>query len=120
MSDEEYEKLEGLIIKAVQSGKKETSDLVGDVLIKIDSKIGEAVEKYVNGKIRALTKTVEDHHVVVDLHFKEDREWKEKAQPIIDLGNDAKGASKAIIWLTGIIIAITGSIFAIKEILKWK
>ena len=31
MDNQTYEKLEGLLVKAVQSGKKETSDLVGDI-----------------------------------------------------------------------------------------
>ncbi len=55
MTPKDREHYEGIIIKAVQSGKRETSGLVAEIMSKLDSKLEEKLEplinKYVNGKI---------------------------------------------------------------------
>ena len=63
------EKLEGLIVKAVQSGKKETSDLVADIIKRIEPSVEKSIEKYVNGKINRLDQKLSDY-------IKNDEEWK--------------------------------------------
>lgn len=79
MNEDQFKKIEDLIVKAVQSGKQETSGLVEMVIHKIEPAIEKAVEKHVNGKIRAID-------TKIDIYIKEDLEWKSKALPVIDSG----------------------------------
>lgn len=65
----------------------------------------------VNGKIDRM-------NTKLDTYIKEDNLWKEKAQPIIDLGNNARGASVVALWLAGFIAAIGGAYLIIKNVFK--
>lgn len=89
MNHEDREHFEGLIVKAVQAGKQETSGLVADIKTKfhlLDDKI--------------------------DNYIKEDKEWKEEAQPVIDMGKNIAGFSKITKMIIGI-GAVIGSIYGL-------
>lgn len=45
----------------------------------------------------------------LNAYIKEDMDWKKRAEPAIELGNNARGASKAVLWLGGIILVIGGA-----------
>lgn len=99
MSDE---KVKEFLLQAVQSGKSETSGLVSAIFTKMDKKIGESVQFHINGKINGLT-------TKLDAYIKDDNEWKSKAEPVIKMGENAQGASKILLYLAGVILAIGGA-----------
>lgn len=65
----------------------------------------------VNGKIDRLQSKL-------DQYILDDNEWKKSAQPAIDLGNTARGASTAALWLAGVVITIGGAIAIITGFFK--
>ncbi len=60
-------------------------------------------------------KSNQDIQAKLDSYIKEDNEWKTRAEPVILLGNNALGASRALLWLTGIIVAVGGAFLMIKN-----
>lgn len=87
MNQQDREHFDGLIVKAVQAGKQETSGLVADIKTKfhlLDDKI--------------------------DGYIKDDTKWKKEAQPVIDMGMNIAGFSKVTKIIVGIGAAI-GSIW---------
>jgi len=82
MKPEDKQHFEDLIVKAVQSGKRETSDLVDTILHRIEPVVAKAIETHVNGKIRNLD-------TKIDAYIVEDNKWKEKALPAINIGLNA-------------------------------
>lgn len=71
MNEDQFKKIEDLIVKAVQSGKQETSGLAGEVLKKIEPTIKESMDKNFNGKMGRLDQKLSDHISSFD-EFKED------------------------------------------------
>ena len=71
----------------------------------------ETVKITVNGKIDRMNSKL-------DTYIKEDNEWKERAEPVIKMGNNAKGASIVVLWLAGVIIAIGGAWQILRDIFK--
>lgn len=67
-----------------QSGKKETSDLVAEVIKRIDP----AIERSVNGGIRLLNAKFDSHKESQEEWKKEDKEWKERAGTQMQLNSD--------------------------------
>src|SRR3990167_186672 len=111
MDEKNKNEIKDFIFQAIQAGKKESSGLVGDIMKKLDSAIEVSVKKHVNGNIEGIKIQLENY-------IKEDTDWKTRAEHVIQLGNDTRGASKAILWLTGIIIAVGGAILMVKQFLK--
>lgn len=71
MEKEVVEHLEGLLFKAIQSGKQETSGLVDDVIKRIEPAVEKSIEKYVNGKIRLLDQKI-------TTYIDNDEKWKDE------------------------------------------
>ncbi len=71
----------------------------------------ETIKLTVNGKIDRL-------NAKLDNYIEQDNAWKESAEPVIKMGNDAKGASVVLLWLAGAIIAIGGAYQILKDIFK--
>ena len=69
------------------------------------------IQEVVNGKIDKID-------LKLDAYIKEDMAWKDRAEPVLELGNSLRGASKLILYLTGLIITIGGAWLTIKSI--WK
>lgn len=68
----------------------------------LKSALIETVRLTVNGKIDKL-------NTKMDLYIQSDNEWKERAEPVIKMGNDAKGASRVFLWIMGAVIAVGGA-----------
>jgi len=116
MSNEEYQKLEDLIIKANQSGKKETSALVHDILHRIEPIIATSIEKNVNGKINKLT-TKFDEYVLLDVKWKEeDMEWKGNYEPFLKGVKAISTSGKIFIWIVITVGALATAYVAIKKL----
>ena len=73
--------------------------------------IGESIKIHVNGKIDKMHKKLDDYIVA-------DMAWKEKAEPVIKMGENAVGASKVMLYLTMIISAVGGAYLIIKNIFR--
>lgn len=137
MTPEDKNYFEELLIKANQSGKRETSALVDDILHRIEPQIKNAIKEElppaikenVNGKIDKLNEMVEkqqedfrEHKVIVYEHFKEEKEWRGDVTPILE--NSKKQQNffsfggtilKAIILIGACGTAVVGALHFIKE-----
>lgn len=122
MTNVDYEKLEGLIFKAVQQGKQETSGLVDMVIHKMEAKLEESIAKSitynVNGKIKAIDEKI-DNYIEKDLEWKKlDEEWKEEIIPQIEAVKEFRGWGKVSVGLISFFAAIGG--FVLLVINLWK
>lgn len=62
--------------------------------------IQDTIKKTVNGKIDLLTFKLESYIVA-------DNEWKKKAQPTIDMGNNMRGFGKVSLYVIGFLTSVT-------------
>lgn len=106
------EKIKDYLFQAVQSGKAENSGLVDEMFKRIDARIGEAVEKHVNGKIRGLT-------LKLDNYIASDDSWKEEVKPSIDVMKSIQVTTSVSIWVLKAIIVIGGAFGIIYSFFKW-
>lgn len=103
------EHLEGILVKAVQAGKQETSGLVGDIkrhLTLQDTKLEELHDEF----------TV--HKLVVENHYKEDKEWKDSAMPVIEMGRNVSGFGKVSLYVLGFFASAVGAVMLWFDFLK--
>jgi hypothetical protein len=89
MTPEQFEKLQTLISRQVETAVKAT----------------------VNGKIDDLNKKVDEY-------IKSDNEWKERAQPTIELGTNVRGFGKVFAYLIGTVAAIGGLILTFEHLFR--
>lgn len=111
MNEQQTKHFEEIIFKAVQQGKQETSGLVEMVIHKIEPAVEKAVEKYVNGKIKAL-----DYKI--DEYIKHDLEWKSEITPQIEAVKEFRGFGKVTLGLLGFFAAVGGFILLIINLFK--
>ena len=113
MTDSQIQKFEDLILKAVQSGKKETSDLVDMVIHKIEPAIENSVNKYVNGKLDKMNLKIDDY-IVSDL------QWKERAEPTLQMGQNVAGFGRVLLYIVGFVASVAGAIIAVIKLVNGK
>ena len=77
----------------------------------ISEQVSVAVKTTVNGKIDSLNTKLEDY-------IKSDNEWKERAQPTIELGTNVRGFGKVFAYLIGTAAAVGGLVVLIEEFIK--
>lgn len=77
----------------------------------IKEQIAETVKVTVNGKIDALNKKVDDY-------IKSDNEWKDRAQPTIELGTNVRGFGKVFAYIIGTLAAVGGLVALIEGFIK--
>lgn len=111
MNEDEKKHFEELIFKAVQSGKKETSDLVDMIMHKLENGIEESINRNVNGKIKVLTQRFDDYVV-------SDNEWKDGVTPSIDIMKKVKASSSVIRWVVQTVILLGILIGTITGLIK--
>ncbi len=80
--------------------------IMAAVTTQVDASTKEAVKIHVNGHIRDLTKRLDDYIVADTQWKKDDKEWKDGAQPAVTLGNKVITGSGIMKW-----ILITGASF---------
>ena len=95
----------------LESGAKETSGLVHEVLHRIEPAVEKSIEKYVNGKIRSLDKKIDDY-IISDL------KWKEVITPQIQMVQNLQGFGKVSMYVIGFLSAILGLVLLIINL--WK
>ncbi len=81
--------------------------MTSDQFEQINKTIEDTIKRVVNGKIDRLD-------VKLDTYMKEDNDWKERANPTIELGNNVRGFGKVMVYLLG----IAGAIFAVIKFFK--
>jgi hypothetical protein len=69
----------------------------------IEDQLKIGIETHVNGKIRKMDEKL-------DAYIKEDNEWKARANPTIELGNNIRGFGKVFAYLLGIGATVFGII----------
>lgn len=114
MSPEDKAYFEELIIKTNQSGKKETSGLVTDIMNRIKPLIKEAVdeavdpsiEKNVNGKIRGLTSEFREYVIQDTDDKKKIFDWQANVTPSIEIMKRVKNTSDGMFWIAKGVILI--------------
>lgn len=87
----------------------------------IEKSVAEAVPKAVdisvNGKVNGMRKELSDY-ITVDNQWKhEDRQWKDNAQPVINMGKDIQAGNRIISWIATFVASL-GSIYGIYLLLK--
>jgi ABC-type transport system involved in cytochrome bd biosynthesis fused ATPase/permease subunit len=105
MKESEKQYFEDLIVKATQSGKKETSGLVADITNKVTSAVKEQVIITVNGKIDEVKKHLHDQ----DLHLDRIDKKLDQLKPVSQFIVITRILRKFLIWVAtpvGIIGAI--------------
>lgn len=130
MNDQEREHFEELIVKAIQSGKKETSDLVTDIISRIENKLGSSIatsiEKNVNGKINRLNEKI-DTYINEDNKYKEritkdTDEWRQSADAKLQIVSDWEAFGKIGSKILGLVIMLgtaSGAMFGIIKLVDW-
>jgi hypothetical protein len=131
MEPQDFNKLEDLIIKAVQSGKRETSGLVAEIMKSINE-TNLAVEKAAQVASIASIKATELASVVEEIknnnlmmHEQNTRtlkEIQEKLEPIAKVYNSVDGSGKLFRWIAKWIFiplaAIITMLLTLKELLR--
>ena len=121
MTPDEISHFEEFLTKAMQSGKKETSDLVADILHRMEPVIANSIETHVNGKIRNLTGLVEDHNKTVDAYIIEDTTWKNRAEPVVKAFENATWFTTSaikVLKFIGLLGGAIGAYLLIKKLLE--
>lgn len=114
MTQEEREHFEGIIVKAVQSGKQETSGLVDMIMHKLEGGIETSINKNVNGKLDKMNTKIDDY-------IKSDLLWKDTIMPSIEIMRKMEGfytVGSAILKTLVILGGAGGVIFAVIQYLK--
>lgn len=117
MTLEDKTHFEDLLIKAVQSGKKETSGLVDLIIHKQEPAIKQAIKEHVNGQFDRFKEEFRIY-VVKDTQDKEKIfKWQSEADPYIKGLANITGSGKIIVWIAIAITTIISAILAIKKYL---
>lgn len=111
MTPEDRQHFEDLIVKAVQSGKQETSGLVELILHRIEPVVATSIEKNVNGKINKLTDKLDDY-------IKSDNQWKSEYEPFLKGVASVSFSGKILLKLVVVIGTILGVYLTIKNTLN--
>lgn len=74
----------------------------------IDTSVATAVELNVNGKIRKMD-------AKLDAYILSDNDWKTEAQPVVNMGKQAKGFSVVTLYIAGAIITLGGAIEIVRQ-----
>lgn len=105
------ERQDELLLKAVQSGKQETSGLVDHIIHKMESKIEESINKNVNGKLDKM-------HIKIDNYIATDNEWKVKYSPYLEGIVGVSVGGKIMLKVLLGFASIGGAVLAIKAWFK--
>lgn len=91
----------------IQDIKKQIEELAKNANIAMESAKASAAIAY-QASVENV-KANKNLEAMLNTYIVSDTEWKDRAEPVIQLGQNSLGASRAILWFTGIIIAIGGA-----------
>lgn len=75
--------------------------------------IKAVIRETVNGKIDKID-------AKLDTYIKEDTEWKQKAEPVIKMGENVQGFGKVSLYIIGFIASAIGVIIGIIKLMEKK
>lgn len=79
---------------------------IQQIIHAIEKHTSHAVEKTVNGKIRAIEKKIDDH-IHEEYQWKQnDKEWKDSIQPVIDGLIIINKGGNFVVWVSKVILAL--------------
>jgi hypothetical protein len=121
MSEEKIQQyIKDTVTHAKDSLLNENSNLVDMIVHKMEGHIEKAIDKHVNGKIRALDSKI-DNYIALDLQWKkEDEQWKEDVKPQIQLVKDTQGFGRVTLGFLAFVTAIGGAILLVYNLFKLK
>lgn len=106
MKDHEKQYFEDILVKAVQSGKKETSGLVADVTKKVTEAVKEQIILTVNGKIDKIKEHLErQDEKLLEMDEKID-DLKKETDPVIQDRKTISSMGKFVIWSAAIVASV--------------
>lgn len=107
--------------KIIEDMKNHVSSIIKEVVNgKIDRQT-EMINKFTLSFYEASRNQVVAHEKMsekFDEYIKNDMDWKERAEPVIQMGNNARGASKFVLYTSGIIIAVGGAWEVIRGLVR--
>jgi hypothetical protein len=112
MTPQDRQHFEDILVKAVQSGKKETSDLVDDILHKIEPIIKDSIQTNVNGKIDKINQKMDDY-IISDL------KWKDSVKPSIEIMRTLTDTTVGVSWLLKSVIILGSAVGVIYGLITW-
>lgn len=118
MNEQDKQFFENMIVKAVQSGKRETNGLVTEIMQKIDENLETSVEKLINGKLRKVLESQKGMSDKIDEYIKDDSARWNEYEPYIKGIADISGAGKIVVWLSIGLSAIIGAILTVRHLFK--
>lgn len=89
-----------------------------DQLQEISNTVQKVMEKNFNGKLTTLTQEFRDHKTIVNQYIVDDNKWKEKAQPVILMGENVAGFGKVSLYIVGFVASVGGAIVLLINLLK--
>lgn len=101
-----------IILNAIQSGKSETSGLVGDIMKRLDTAIEVSVKRHVNGNIIGIKQQLEDY-------IKDDMVWKSEQEPYLKGLANLVGGGKILGTIGAGVVALSGAWLVIKSIIPF-
>ena len=75
--------------------------------------IKNLIRETVNGKIDNL-------HNKIDAYIESDNEWKNKAEPVLQMGKNVQGFGKVSLYIVGFVASVAGAILVVINLLKEK
>jgi hypothetical protein len=84
-----------------------------DQILELKKTIYDAVQQTVNGKIDKINDKL-------DAYIKVDTEWKERAEPVIEMGTNVRGFGRVSLYIVGFIASVTGAIYTIIRLIQKK
>lgn len=82
-----------------------------DQIKEIQKTIAISIEKHVNGKIKSLDKKFGEY-------VNKDEEWKKRAEPVIQMGQNIQGFGRVSLYFLGFISAVGGVILLLVKFFK--
>lgn len=101
MTEQDKQHFEGLLVKAVQAGKQETSGLVDMIMHEIKSR-----DEARDAKINALDEKFEAFTI--------------RAEPVLKMGENVEGFGKVSLYILGFFASVSGVVFSIIHFIKEK
>lgn len=114
MTPEERDYFEEFLLKAVQSGKAETSGLVDTIMHKVEKELEPVIDKLVNGKINKLLVMQEGQNKILTEIQEQIKTIKTDTTPLIDDRKVITGLGRFVLWIGGIVITIAGVLKLVK------
>lgn len=120
MTKEEISQLIKETVAHARNSFDETdSNLVGSIMEKMDSAIEVSVKKHINGTISEIKEIALQNKENIANYILADNLWKEKAEPILQMGKNLKGFGKVSAIIFAGIMGLSAIVGAFYGMIQW-